>query len=127
MENTDLNELVEHIKHDMRNAMKDRDLMKLDELRSLLARISNAETVLVGSNMQDMQGRIAGASNGVGSTEVERKQLTFTEIQMIVADEIHELEDALMRVDTKSEYATTLRKKLTIVRKYCFKKPNSLV
>jgi len=112
---TDANKLVGQIKLDMRTAMKEKDSIKLDELKSLLARITNAEAVPLTRVERD---RIVGVTSGVGTTEIARKQLTLSETQSIIADEVRELEHALLGLDAKSEYAEILRNKLAVVQKY---------
>lgn len=109
--------LSERINQDMRAAMKARDQLKLDELRSLLARISNAEAVDVPTSGAVM-GQIAGAASGVGSTEVARKQLTHSDLEAVITAELRELQTALAGVDAESEYASALRIKIAVVQAY---------
>jgi uncharacterized protein YqeY len=54
---------IERMQQDMRQALKDRERTKLDELRSLLARISNAEAIALPADGAS----IAGAAQGVNS------------------------------------------------------------
>ena len=63
--------VVEQMKHDLLEARKSRDLLSVDALQSVLARITNAEAV----PMSDVS---APLTIGVGATEVARKELTST-------------------------------------------------
>lgn len=101
-------ELITRIQQDLRQAMKDRDTAKLNVLRSLSARISNAEAVQVTSL----------ANSGVGSTEVPRRQLTLSDIRQIITAELYEIETALDAIDKSSAYAADLRQKATIIQEY---------
>ena len=112
------NELITRINQDMRQAMKDRDSLKLGELRSLLARISNAEAVTPQDVSVDAGSPIAGAEAGVGSTEAQRKQLTLHDIHAVIQAEIDELEAALQGLDDASDYAVELREKIAAVAAY---------
>lgn len=108
--------LIERIRQDMRQALKDRDRNTLDELRSLLARISNAEAITPPEVVSG--GHVAGAAQGVGSTEAQRKQLSLADVRAIITDEAHEIESSLPGIDQTSDYAAQLREKLTIIQKY---------
>lgn len=92
----------------MRQAMKDRDTAKLSILRSLSARISNAEAVPASPT----------TNVGVGSTEAARQQLTLDDIQQIITAELHEIEATLDTVDELSTYAVDLRQKAAIIQAY---------
>lgn len=106
--------LIERMQQDMRQALKDRAHTKLDELRSLLARISNAEAVPVPSDMDMTQ--------DVGSTEAQRKELSLADVHAIIIAEAHEIETTLQGIDEASDYAVQLREKLTVVRSYLSRK-----
>lgn len=107
---------MRRMQQDMRQALKDRERNKLDELRSLLARISNAEAVAPPDTVMD--GKMAGAAEGVGSTEVPRKQLSLTEVHAIIVAEAHEIESSLLGIDKTSDYAAQLREKLVVTQGY---------
>lgn len=110
MIDTQADKLVERIQQDMRQALKDRERIKLDELRSLLARISNAEAVPSPNDM--------GTAQGVGSTEVERKQLSLADVHTIIIAEMHEIESSLLGIDPASDYAVQLQEKLAVLQEY---------
>lgn len=106
-------ELINRLQQDMRQALKSRERSKLDELRSLLARISNAEAVTPPDIMMS-----ADVAQGVGNTEAQRKQLSFADVHTIMAAEAHEIESSLLGIDEASDYALQLREKLAVVQAY---------
>lgn len=103
--------LITHIQQDMRQAMKDGNRTIVSGLRSLLARISNAEAVTSEATGYNH-------SAGVGSTEAARKELTTTDIAAIIQDELDEINVTLHAIDASSEHATELRKKAEAIQKY---------
>lgn len=116
MIDTQVDKLIKRIQQDMRQALKDRERNALDELRSLLARISNAEAIAPPDAV--IGGRVAGAAQGVGSTEARRKQLSLADVRAIITAEAHEIESTLDGLDKTTDYATQLRGKLAVVQKY---------
>lgn len=104
MTDTRADELVQRMNQDMRRAMQDNQPVTLNELRSLLAWISNAQAV--------------PTQNHQGETEVPRKVLTFNDIQEILAAEISELQEALNTVGKASPYGDELQRKIAVVKTY---------
>ena len=102
--------LITQIQQDMRQAMKRKDLLAVNTLRSVLARIHNAEAV--------PQRNETNLSVGVGSTEAARKQLSEHDIQSIIIDELEEINTTFHALDPHSEYAAELQKKAGIVQTY---------
>jgi hypothetical protein len=102
----------------MVGAMKGRKSVEVSALRSLLARISNAEAVPVPDQTHMAPGPIAGAGFGVGSTEVPRKQLSYADIQAVIQDEIQEAQAAKQQLDGSSAYAIELNQKIAILQAY---------
>jgi uncharacterized protein len=103
----------------MRQAMKNKQRVELEELRSLLARISNAEAVSQdGLDAGNLTSSIAGAAKGVGSTEAQRRVLSAADIKSIILAEQQEIEAVLAKIDSDTEYAATLRAKNVVVQKY---------
>lgn len=99
--------LPEQISSDMRAAMKRRDATTANTLKSLLARISNAEAV-DSSHLDTTK-----------ITEVSRKQLSQSDIDSIIDAEIAELESALTQLGgSESNYKTELQEKITLISKY---------
>lgn len=100
--------LLNTITTDMRQAMKSSDHVTLNELRSLLARIHNAEAVPV-EEIHD-----------VTLTEVARKELSIGEIQSIIHDELTELQETLNSINASSDYAIELKQKIAAIQKYVY-------
>lgn len=116
MTNLTPNELVEQIQSDMRQAMKSRRRAELDELRSLMARISNAEAISPdGLSVDDVTSSIAGAARGVGSTEAQRRVLSTDDIRAIIRAEQQEIQETLSQIDDSTEYAAELQAKAAVV------------
>lgn len=73
----------------LRAAMKSRDTVAVSALRSALAAIANAEAVPAPAPAPVTGGRhVAGAAEGVGATETQRRQLDAAETALLVRDEI---------------------------------------
>ena len=104
MTDTRADELVQRMNQDMRQALKNNQPITLNELRSLLAWISNAQAVPVVDHPD--------------ATEVPRKTLTFDDIQEILAAEMSELQEALNTVGQTSPYSDELRGKIAVVEAY---------
>jgi hypothetical protein len=116
--NTQITATVIQIKADLISAMKSGDKVMTSALRSLLARISNAEAVAPTQSSVSADIAIAGAHKGVGSTEAARHTLTSADITTIINDEITELRTALNAVDAHSDYGQELRQKIATIAKY---------
>jgi uncharacterized protein len=79
----------------LREALRARDRVAASALRSALAAIGNAEAVLPPSGPAPAGNlHIAGAAEGVGAAEAERRSLSEAEIGEIVRAEITERRDA---------------------------------
>jgi hypothetical protein len=105
---------------DLREAMKARDTVKVSTLRSLLARISNAESVKVEVAASDSA--IAGAQVGVGATEVARRVLSEDDVQALIAAELAELLETIGSVGEQSEYGQELRRKAEVIEQYSLRR-----
>lgn len=106
-------EIIDQIRRDMLQAMKSKNALEANQLKSLLARISNAEAVPITSDSS-----LLGRSAGVGSTEAPRRALTADDIQTIIIAEKDEIETTLAQLDVDSDYARALRQKHEIVQRY---------
>ncbi|MCA4723173.1 hypothetical protein [Mycolicibacterium fortuitum] len=71
-------------------ARKSRDTVSVTAIRSALSAIDNAETPQADQTDTRIGGTIAGAVSGVGSTEVDRRALSDTEIRALVQAEVDE-------------------------------------
>jgi len=110
--------LVERIRQDQRAAMKQGYRVELSELRTILARIANAEAVPVSETINSTSGPIAGATAGVGSTEMPRRELSLADVRDAIAEEIDEIDRALTGVDPASRHAGELAEKREVARRY---------
>ena len=71
----------------LRTAMKARDTLAVDAIRTALAAIDNAEAVEIADTTAFSVSRIAGSVAGVASTEVPRRSLTEAEMAELVERE----------------------------------------
>jgi uncharacterized protein len=71
-------------------ARKDRETARVSALRSALSAIDNAETPDGVQLAAPSSGKIAGGVVGVGAAEVERRQLSDTQIRELLRAEIEE-------------------------------------
>jgi len=102
----------------MIRAAKASDLLTTSTLRSLLARISNAEAIPIQDTTNLSSTSIAGASLGVGTTEMPRKELMYSDVYGVIEAEVKEIEEVLRHLDASVPYGEELRQKKTIIRKY---------
>lgn len=111
MDTTSSQALMIRLNEDMRSALKARDLETANTLKSLLARIANAEAVPVNY--------LTAHTSLVAPTEVPRKELSEDDLRAIIEAEIAELDDALKALgDTVTDYRSELQKKITIISRY---------
>ncbi len=117
MQDKQADKLVALISGDMRQALKARDAAVVGALRSLLARIHSAEAVAAPATVGD-SAKIAGAQQGVGSTEVARRELTLADLQQVIAQELDEINETLRAIGPDTDYAAELRVKMAALRVY---------
>ena len=86
------NALGTHLRLALREALRARDTIAVSALRSALATIDNASAVPVGPTPAADVGsaHFAGAIQGVGAGEAERRQLSDAELEEIVRAEVAE-------------------------------------
>ncbi len=102
---------MQKIKHilqtDLRRALKERNEIAIKTIRSLLSDLDNAGAVAVEApEVMPMAGGIAGATDGLGSTEVPRKILSEMEIKQIIQREIDELLKTIELVEHHTQVDT---------------------
>lgn len=79
------------LREDLKTALKNRDRGAANALRSALSAIDNAEAVAVDQPVVAGGGEhVAGSTVGLGSGEVERRQLSEAEVRAIVENEVLE-------------------------------------
>lgn len=88
-----MSDVRDQLRSDLTQAMRARDRLRVSVLRTALAAIANAEAQVVPddrSAIPTTTGPIAGASVGVGSSDVERRLMTEDDRQAILAGEVAE-------------------------------------
>jgi len=105
---------------DLRKAMKEKDAIAIKTIRSLISEIDNAGAVIVEQpKVMPMSGGIAGATDGIGSSEVPRRELSEKEIQEIIQKEINEITKAMELVKQHSQLDTKhFIEQIQILKKY---------
>lgn len=105
---------------DLNKAIKRQDAVAVKALRILMSAIDNAGAVVVEtSKTMPMSGKIAGATSGLYSTEVQRKDLSDEEIGQIIKDEIAETAKAIELINNSSRLETgQLAEQILIFKKY---------
>ena len=80
------------LRHHLTIAIKARDRVAVAALRSAIAAIENAEAIQSKSspNRETNSEHIAGATSGVGSSDVARRELTDADVAAIVREQIEE-------------------------------------
>jgi uncharacterized protein len=103
-------------------ALKARDAVAVAALRSALAAIDNAEAVDAGAAAPrpPSSPHVAGASAGVGSSDVERRALSEADIREIVREQIEERTNAAEQYDRhgRPEQAERLRREAAVLSDY---------
>jgi uncharacterized protein YqeY len=105
---------------DLKNAMKEKDEIAIRTIRSLISEIDNAGAVIVETpKVMPMSGGIAGATDGIGSAEVPRKELSETDIKNIIKKEIEEISNTIELVKQNSQLDTKqFTKQIEILENY---------
>jgi uncharacterized protein YqeY len=108
---------------DLTGALRSRDTSTVRVLRSTLAAVANAEAqppAETGPASQTSGGRIAGASDGLGSTDVERRALTEGDVRDIVTAERDERRGAAAEMDTLglADRSAALLTEATVLDRY---------
>ena len=81
--------LRDALRHDLVRAMKAREPDAVSALRTVIAAIDNAEAVPAPEESPaTTSGHIAGARGGLGATEAARRDLTSSQQQAILRDQI---------------------------------------
>ena len=105
-----MTELRERLRAALKDAMRARDTIAVGAFRSTLGAVDNAESVDVDA-VRTTSGPIAGATRGLGATEVPRKILDDAAIREIVQREIDERRSAADEYDAlgRADEASRLR------------------
>jgi uncharacterized protein len=115
-----MKKIKEKLSADLKNAMKERDVVAIKTIRSLISEIDNAGAVIVKEpKVMPMSGGIAGATDGIGSSEVPRRELSEIEIRQIIQKEIDEITKTTKLVKQHSQLDTEqFIKQIEILKKY---------
>jgi hypothetical protein len=115
-----MEEIKTRLSTDLRQALKNKDNIATKTIRSLMSAIDNAEAIAIETpSIMPMAGLIAGATEGLGSTEVMRKELTGQDIQEIIKKEIDEIQNAIdLMKDYKRPETKDLEKQIDVLKKY---------
>jgi uncharacterized protein YqeY len=115
-----MEEIKTRLSNDLRIAMKEKNALAVKAIRSLSAAIDNAGAVFVEApKVMPMSGGIAGASSGLGSTEVQRKDLSANDIKQIIQKEIDEMLKAIELINDQAKPETSqLLEQINILKKY---------
>ncbi len=100
--------------------MKARDPVVVAVLRTTLAAIDNAEAVQAGAAPVTSSSHIAGASAGVGSSDVPRRALSADEIRAIVRQQAEERRQAAEQYEAhgRVDQAHALRREAAVLDAY---------
>ncbi|MEO5646462.1 MAG: hypothetical protein ABIO57_01675 [Candidatus Paceibacterota bacterium] len=115
-----MNDIKEALTKDLQIAMRQKDFVTVNAIRTLRGRIDNAEAPLIPkSKPMQISGGIAGASSDSRETEVSRKELSIKDIQEIIQDEINDIERmlAILR-DSSMEDTEHLAEQIVVLKKY---------
>lgn len=101
----------------MKEAMRRRDGHAVAALRETLAAIDNAEAVAAPKVTATGEGRIAGATAGLGAGEAQRRQLRPKDVAEVVNREIEERREAAATYEKlgRSEEASRLREQIRLL------------
>jgi uncharacterized protein len=115
-----MEEIKIRLSADLKNAIKERDTLAVKAIRSLMSAIDNAGAVFIEApKIMPMAGGIAGATDGIGSTEVPRKELSDEEIQQIIQKEIDEITKTIELIkDFSRPEIRQLTEQIKILEKY---------
>jgi len=94
---------VDEVRASMRTALKEamrsRDKLAVNALRSGLSAIDNAEAVPAEPTTFGDESPIAGATVGLGSTEAARRELTLEDVRTVLQAEIEERQRAAVEIE----------------------------
>jgi uncharacterized protein len=110
------------LRRDLTTALKARDRVAIAALRSALAAIENAEAPAIDqSGSKAVQSEhLAGSVVGAGAAEVQRRQLTESELRAIVEAEVHERLVAAAGYERtgRDDLAQRLRSEVDVLSRY---------
>jgi uncharacterized protein YqeY len=112
----------DRLREDLAAAMKARDRVAITVLRTTLAAIDNAEAVDFSPRETPVTGshHVAGASAGVGSTDVTRRILSDADIDAVIREQADERRQAAAEYEKlgRIEAADALRHEAALLDRY---------
>ncbi len=110
------------MRRDLTAALKTRDRVTVDALRSALAAIENAEAppADLSTGRSSDNEHVAGSVAGVGATEVARRELTEADQRAIVEAEVDERSIAAAQYEElgRTDLAERLHGEAAVLRRY---------
>ena len=114
-----IEELTELLKNDLKNAMLKRDAVAVSAIRCLISGLDNAGAVEVQEpEIMPLSGNIAGATSGVGSSDVPRRRLDQADVIEIIRREIGELRQVMEMVGEHKGETEEHKQKIKILESY---------
>ena len=110
----------EQLRLDLTAAVKARESATVRVLRTAIAAIDNAEAPPVEESRGGLDEHVAGASVGVGSSDVDRLELTDSDVRDVLAAERDERLDAARTYDHlgRIDEAQRLRTEADVLARY---------
>jgi len=101
----------ERLRHDLKSAMKARNLLAVNALRTAIAAIDNAEAVddSIERGAVLASGHVAGATSGAYSADVPRRSLSETEIATILGQQVEERREAAAEYESLGQVEEAAR------------------
>jgi uncharacterized protein len=114
--------MLDRMRRDLTAALKAQDAVAMAALRSAIAAIENAEAVdaSAAAPRDTSSEHIAGATAGVGSSDVQRRILSDAEVDAIVGAQIEERSEAAAQYEKlgRGQEAQKLRREAAVLAAY---------
>lgn len=114
--------LKARLRHDLTAALKAKERDEATALRILISAIDNAESVEHGNAPPPGTGsaHVAGSVAGVGAGDVRRRQLSESDLDELVANEVTELREQAERFDThgRADAAARILQEAEVLSRY---------
>ena len=114
--------MLDQLRQDLRAALKARDHLAVAALRSAIAAIENAEAVDVGPGQPALtiSEHVAGATAGVGSSDVARRVLSDADVIGVVRRQVDERLSAADHYEQlgEAERSERLRLEAAVLRRH---------
>lgn len=110
-----MSDLRDHLRAELRQAMRDRDRDTVRVLRSVLGAIDNAESDGVAA---PRAGAVEASAIGIGAAEAARRELTDADVRAVVEAELAERADSIGELERAGHGAAAdpVRAELAVIR-----------